>query len=235
MSELDKVKMEVKTLEHVNVEHCPRQAPEVDDSTLSRMFGNRDYSSFYEEALDKYGAEGEIDPEKERQLRRKIDWIILPLLGICYMFYYVDKTTLGYAAIFGIKKPVTGLGLHGTQYSYATYGLRSDETGCKRLTSTGITNRKFKMHQAKEFALDIKTASWQTYQTVRWKFLMSQPRLKVLTVLALRIVLQRANAARDQIAAATVQDGKGETFPHINETAFLDLTDMENVNFRYVY
>ena len=23
---------------------------------------------------------------------RKIDWRILPILGICYCFYYVDKT-----------------------------------------------------------------------------------------------------------------------------------------------
>lgn len=31
---------------------------------------------------------------------------------------YVDKTTLSYAAIFGIKDPApVGLGLHGTDYS----------------------------------------------------------------------------------------------------------------------
>jgi len=31
------------------------------------------------------------------------------------MFYYIDKTTLSYAAIFGIKKD---LDLHGTDYSW---------------------------------------------------------------------------------------------------------------------
>ena len=41
-------------------------------------------------------------------------------LGICYAFYYIDKTTLSYAALFGLKNPVAkgGLGLHGTQYSW---------------------------------------------------------------------------------------------------------------------
>lgn len=34
------------------------------------------------------------------------------------MWYYVDKTTLSYAAIFGLKKAGTGLSLHGTQYSW---------------------------------------------------------------------------------------------------------------------
>lgn len=60
---------------------------------------------------------------------------ILPLLGVCYFFYvsektrskelcifsplrcpqYTDKTTLSYAAIFGLQ---TDLGLVGTQYSW---------------------------------------------------------------------------------------------------------------------
>lgn len=39
----------------------------------------------------------------------------------------------------------------------------------------------------------------------------------------------RANAARDRAAAALVDDGKSEAVPHVNETAFLDLTDKENI------
>jgi hypothetical protein len=34
---------------------------------------------------------------------------------MCYFFYYVDKTTLSYAAIFGIK---TDLNLDGDKYSW---------------------------------------------------------------------------------------------------------------------
>ena len=56
-----------------------------------------------------------IDPEEERKLLWKIDLMILPFLGVCYAFFYIDKTTLSYAAIFGIRDD---LHLHGTQYSW---------------------------------------------------------------------------------------------------------------------
>ncbi|EOD52727.1 putative mfs allantoate protein [Neofusicoccum parvum UCRNP2] len=35
-----------------------------------------------------------IDPEEERRLVRKIDYMILPYLAVCYAFFYIDKTTL---------------------------------------------------------------------------------------------------------------------------------------------
>lgn len=73
------------------------------------------HADLYEEALEKYGRDGTIDPVVERRLRRKINFIVLPLLGVCYFYYYVDKTTLSYAAIFGIKKD---LDLKGTEYSW---------------------------------------------------------------------------------------------------------------------
>ncbi|KAE8358711.1 MFS allantoate transporter [Aspergillus caelatus] len=56
-----------------------------------------------------------IDSDEEKRLIRKLDMRILPLLGICYFFYYVDKTTLSYAAIFGIKE---SLHLDGQEYSW---------------------------------------------------------------------------------------------------------------------
>lgn len=37
------------------------------------------------------------DPEEERKLVRKIDFMILPYLAVCYAFFYIDKTTLSYA------------------------------------------------------------------------------------------------------------------------------------------
>ena len=51
----------------------------------------------------------------ERALQRKIDYTTLPYLAVCYRFFYIDKTTLSYAAIFGIP---TDLHLMGTQYSW---------------------------------------------------------------------------------------------------------------------
>lgn len=56
-----------------------------------------------------------IDPDEERKLIRKVDLMILPYLAVCYAFFYIDKTTLSYAAIFGIRDD---LHLVGTQYSW---------------------------------------------------------------------------------------------------------------------
>jgi hypothetical protein len=90
------------------------------------------HAELYTEALERYGQDGSIDPGDEKRLKRKIDRRILPLLGICYFFYCmsvltetndmkltrvvdVDKTTLSYAAIFGIRDD---LNLTGEEYSW---------------------------------------------------------------------------------------------------------------------
>ncbi|KAJ7132142.1 MFS general substrate transporter [Mycena epipterygia] len=56
-----------------------------------------------------------LDPKEVARIERKIDWLIIPALSVCYMFYYVDKTTLSYAAIFDIKKD-----LHLAKSQYAS-------------------------------------------------------------------------------------------------------------------
>ncbi|KFY45574.1 hypothetical protein V495_02905 [Pseudogymnoascus sp. VKM F-4514 (FW-929)] len=71
--------------------------------------------SIYAEALARYPTDESIDQKDETKLKRKLDRRILPLLGICYFFYYVDKTTLSYAAIFGIKDD---LPLRNDEYSW---------------------------------------------------------------------------------------------------------------------
>ncbi|KAJ7849435.1 MFS general substrate transporter [Mycena leptocephala] len=62
----------------------------------------------------------ELDPKEIARIERKIDWLIIPALSVCYMFYYVDKTTLSYAAIFNIKKD-----LHLGKSQYASSWLSS--------------------------------------------------------------------------------------------------------------
>lgn len=57
----------------------------------------------------------QLDPKEARKFERKIDFMILPYLTVCYAFFYIDKTTLSYAAIFGINED---LKLHGTQYNW---------------------------------------------------------------------------------------------------------------------
>ncbi|KAI0896276.1 MFS general substrate transporter [Annulohypoxylon nitens] len=76
---------------------------------------NQRHAEMYQEALQRYPDDAAIDEESEKKLKRKLDKRILPLLGICYFFYYVDKTTLSYAAIFGIQ---SDLHLKGSEYSW---------------------------------------------------------------------------------------------------------------------
>ncbi|KAL2802178.1 major facilitator superfamily domain-containing protein [Aspergillus granulosus] len=57
----------------------------------------------------------ESDPQEKRRLRRKIDMLIMPCLLICFAFFYIDKTTLSYAAIFGI---IQDLDLRNTEYNW---------------------------------------------------------------------------------------------------------------------
>ncbi|KAJ3714730.1 MFS general substrate transporter [Lentinula raphanica] len=83
--------------------------------SAARLWNREPLDEFYREALEKYPNETSIDPVEELKLRRKIDRLIIPCLAVCYAFYYIDKTTLSYAAIFGIK---TDLKLHGTEYSW---------------------------------------------------------------------------------------------------------------------
>ncbi|KAF5364832.1 hypothetical protein D9757_011269 [Collybiopsis confluens] len=83
--------------------------------SVKRLWNREPLDDFYKEALQKYPTEESIDKGEERRLRRKIDRLIIPYLSICYAFYYIDKTTLSYAAIFGIKED---LNLKGTEYNW---------------------------------------------------------------------------------------------------------------------
>ncbi|KAJ5358814.1 major facilitator superfamily domain-containing protein [Penicillium cataractarum] len=57
----------------------------------------------------------EYTEEESKRVKRKIDFILLPLLCLCYVFSFLDKTLLNYSSIFGIKE---ALHLKGTDYSW---------------------------------------------------------------------------------------------------------------------
>lgn len=62
---------------------------------ITREHIKQQHADIYAEALETYGIHGEaIDPVAEKRLKRKLDLRIIPALGVCYFFYYVDKTTL---------------------------------------------------------------------------------------------------------------------------------------------
>ncbi|KAK1252027.1 hypothetical protein MKX08_003214 [Trichoderma sp. CBMAI-0020] len=53
--------------------------------------------------------------EEAARVKRKIDFVILPLLCGCYIFSFLDKTLINYSSIFGLQQ---SLNLHGTQFSW---------------------------------------------------------------------------------------------------------------------
>ncbi|KAL8752083.1 MAG: hypothetical protein Q9199_005986 [Rusavskia elegans] len=46
----------------------------------------------------------EATPAELRQLRRKIDWWIVPIMFACYTMQFIDKVSLNYAAVMGLNK-----------------------------------------------------------------------------------------------------------------------------------
>ncbi|KAJ4252479.1 hypothetical protein NW762_011080 [Fusarium torreyae] len=56
-----------------------------------------------------------IDEAEERQVVRKLDLHVLPLMTLVYFCMYLDKQSITYAAIFGLR---TDLKLHGEQYNW---------------------------------------------------------------------------------------------------------------------
>jgi len=50
------------------------------------------------------GLHGVIDPKESERIMRKIDYHILPLMCVLYWIQFMDKTTLGSAAILGITE-----------------------------------------------------------------------------------------------------------------------------------
>ncbi|KAI9805254.1 MAG: hypothetical protein M1833_005707 [Piccolia ochrophora] len=77
------------------------------------------HSKDADEALKAFaGLDGEeihIDEETNRKLLRKIDWNLMPLLCVVYGLNYLDKTTLSYASVMGLKQDI---GLVGDQYQW---------------------------------------------------------------------------------------------------------------------
>ncbi|KAK6949769.1 hypothetical protein Daesc_008090 [Daldinia eschscholtzii] len=57
-----------------------------------------------------------LDPHEARQVLRKIDWHVLPLLMGTYLLQYLDKSSVNFASVFGLRQ---GTNLHGQDYSWS--------------------------------------------------------------------------------------------------------------------
>jgi MFS transporter, ACS family, allantoate permease len=76
-----------------------------------------DHSQDADEAMKAFasGETIEIDEATNKRLLRIIDWHLMPLLCVIYGLNYLDKTTLSYASIMGIK---TDINLKGDDYQW---------------------------------------------------------------------------------------------------------------------
>ncbi|KAF4437149.1 Major facilitator superfamily domain, general substrate transporter [Fusarium austroafricanum] len=81
--------------EHVESQHGPGQSENM------KIYGESEVITYTE--------------EENKKVKRKIDFILLPLMCGCYVFSFLDKTLLNYASIFGLKQ---ALHLHGSNYSW---------------------------------------------------------------------------------------------------------------------
>ena len=55
------------------------------------------------------------DEQAQKKLRRRVDFILMPLLCGTYMLQYIDKQTLSYSAVFDL---FTSTGTTSEQYSW---------------------------------------------------------------------------------------------------------------------
>ncbi|KAL4898026.1 major facilitator superfamily domain-containing protein [Aspergillus ambiguus] len=63
------------------------------------------------------GSMSTFSAEEERRIVRKIDWNLMPLLTFSYALQFLDKTSLSYSAILGLRED---LKLVGQEYSWAS-------------------------------------------------------------------------------------------------------------------
>ncbi|KAL5324874.1 hypothetical protein ACEPPN_005993 [Leptodophora sp. 'Broadleaf-Isolate-01'] len=57
----------------------------------------------------------QVDPEEIKRVLRKIDFRIIPILFITYMLQYLDKNSINFASVYGLK---AGTHLKGQDYSW---------------------------------------------------------------------------------------------------------------------
>lgn len=65
--------------------------------------------------LSQVGVEATFTPEEEKEVLKRIDRRVLPLILGAYFFQQLDKSSLSYVSIFGIVEHAS---LHGKQYSW---------------------------------------------------------------------------------------------------------------------
>jgi hypothetical protein len=73
---------------------------------------SKDFDETYQ--VYKSGDVRDVDPREARRVLRKIEFHIMPLLMGTYMLQYLDKSSINFAAVFGLEE-----GTHLTGQDYA--------------------------------------------------------------------------------------------------------------------
>lgn len=87
--------------------------PDVEVSDIILPALDKDLDETY--AVYKKQDAREIDEKEARRVLRKIDLHIMPLLMGTYMLQYLDKSSINFAAVFGLEE---GTHLQGQQYAW---------------------------------------------------------------------------------------------------------------------
>lgn len=85
--------------------------PAKDISSVSAASQDKD------ETYDVYKQNQDLEttPEASKRVLRKIDTRLLPILILTYMLQYLDKNSINFASVYGLKE---GTGLKGQDYSW---------------------------------------------------------------------------------------------------------------------
>ncbi|EGY21681.1 hypothetical protein VD0002_g8984 [Verticillium dahliae] len=97
----------------LNAVQRPADPPEQDAENLKSVSASDDVGREYY-LLNK---NEEISDEEKRHVRNRIDLFLLPLMMVTAFVQYLDKSTINYAANYGLRED---LGMKGTQYSWAS-------------------------------------------------------------------------------------------------------------------
>ena len=76
----------------------------------------------------KNGKDIQADPAEIKRVLRKIDLRIIPILFFTYMLQYLDKNSINFSSVYGLKK---GTNLEGQDYAWLG-------NGCGIVPSSGI-------------------------------------------------------------------------------------------------
>ncbi|GAA5975355.1 hypothetical protein JCM11641_005950 [Rhodosporidiobolus odoratus] len=89
-----------------------RSASDIEKSSVHQV---EDIALHGQSATDKYGRPlVHIDEEAESRLARKIDWHILPVVALIYLFCFIDRANIANARIAGLERD---LNMEGLDYS----------------------------------------------------------------------------------------------------------------------